>query len=474
MSITQEKFQTEPAASWSVDRRGFLRLGGATAITVGAVSLGLTPTASAATPVATATRAAVATGWPAVEAMFMLDPKVLFMNIGTVGSPPREVVDLVDAKHREIARGAIAGYSDFLDVRRVAAAGYGCDPDELVISHNTSDGMSKILAGLDLSEGDEILTTNHEHPGGLVPMALARDRHGVVIRKVDLPVGNDQRAEDYVALFEKAITARTKIMLFSAPTYKSGTMLPIKLLANLAQSHGLTTVVDGAHVPGMMAYNFHELGVDFLAGSAAKWQCAPGGTGILYIRNKVLSEHNPNPLSRFWPVVSSSYPEMGGVPPRSTGPKETYDIAKYLQSVGNGSLAIMTGVKRSCEIWDEIGRKRIETYILGLSAQLKAAIADRWGVKSLYSPKDDPRLVSALTSFNPFQDPADVYNKPKSDAFVVRLKDEHSIVVRNIDPPIAGQTARPYPLRISTHLFHQSDDVTRLVDAMWQVSRTMN
>lgn len=460
----------------NVSRRGFLRFAGAGAAVTGLSTTAFSPMAGAAE--STRLAANLPSGnddayWRAVERLFTLDKRVLFMNVGTVGSPPSEVLDTVDRVHREVAAGAQSAYSNFADVRAVAAAGYGCDPDELVVSHNTSDGMSKILAGLNLREGDEILTTNHEHSGGNVPMALARDRHGVVIKRIELPVGNDQRAEDYVAAFERAITSNTKVMLFSAPTYKTGTMLPIQLLAKLAQQHGLTTVVDGAHIPGMMAYNFHELGVDFLAGSAAKWQCGPGGTGVLYIRNKVLSQYNPNPLPEFWPVVSSSYPSEGGVPPRTSGSKESYDIAAYLQSVGNGSLAIMAGVRNVCEVWDRIGRARIQDYVLGHSAYLKELLAERWGVGSLYSPKDDPRLVCALTSFNPFRNPADVQDHAKSDQFVARMKDEYGIVIRNVDFPVIGSAAAHVPIRISTHLFHQRDDVERVVDAMWDLAGKM-
>ncbi|MEU5845934.1 aminotransferase class V-fold PLP-dependent enzyme [Saccharopolyspora shandongensis] len=459
-----------------LSRRGFLRFAGTGAALAGlsGVALASPVGATPAAPLAAALPPpADGNYWREVERLFMLDKKVLFMNVGTVGSPPIEVVDTVDQVHRDVAIGALSAYSDFADVRAVAARGYGCAPDELVISHNTSDGMSKIVAGLGLRAGDEILTTNHEHPGGNVPMAMARDRHGVVLKRVELPVGNDQRAEDYVALFEKAITARTKVLLFSAPTYKTGTMLPIPMLAKLAQLHGLTTVVDGAHIPGMMAYDFHELGVDFLAGSAAKWQCGPGGTGVLYIRNKVLPQYNPNPLPEFWPVVSSSYPEAGGLPPRSSGPVESYDIAKYLQSIGNGSMAIMAGVRNACEVWDRIGRQRIQDYVLGLSGYLKELVAERWGVQALYSPKDDPRLACALTCFNPFRNAQDVYDKDKSGAFVARLKEQYGIVIRNTDFPVIGMTRHPYPVRISTHLFHQNDDVERVVDAMWELSAAM-
>lgn len=454
-----------------LSRRGLLRVLGAGAATAGTVSLGALPARGTAAPTAAALPSAAPDDayWKSVERLFTIDKDILFMNVGTVGSPPREVLDVVDSTHRAVARGAVSAYSNFLDVRTAAAPGFGCDPDELVFSHNTSDGMSKVLGGLGLRAGDEVLTTNHEHSGGLVPLALLRDRYGVVVRQVELPVGDDQTAEDYVELFRAGITGRTKVLMFSAPTYKTGTMLPIRMLAELAQEHGLTTVVDGAHVPGMMAYDFHQLGVDFLAGSAAKWQCGPGGTGVLYIRNKVLSQYNPNPLPDFWPIVSSSYPQTGR-PTRTTGPVATSDIGTHLQSVGNGSLAVMAGVQKACAIWDGIGRKKIEDHIVGLATTLKRNIAERWGAAALYAPLTDARLRCALTSFNPFRNPAEVYDKAKSDAFVARLRSEYGIVVRNSDPAIKGQTARPYPLRISTHLFHQAEDVERVTDAMWKIS----
>ncbi|MFF2650112.1 aminotransferase class V-fold PLP-dependent enzyme [Streptomyces sp. NPDC058045] len=459
-----------------VSRRGFVGLVGAGAATAGIGAAGVSPAAAATGSGPTSGTLPPPNSsayWDAVRRLFTIDKDLLFMNVGTVGSPPREVLDAIDKKYREVSAGALSAYSNFLDERKAAGRAFGCDADEVVISHNTSDGMSKIVAGLGLKAGDEILTTNHEHGGGIVPMSMARDRHGIVIKKVELPVGNRQRAEDYVELFRAAITKRTKVLLFSAPTYKTGTMLPIAMLAKLAQDHGLTSVVDGAHIPGMMNYNFHELGVDFLAGSAAKWQCGPGGTGILYIRNKVINRYNPNPLPEFWPVVSSAYPAEGGVPPRATGPKESYDIAAQLQSVGNGSFAAMAGVSKVFEVWDRIGRDRIQEHVLDLSAYLKDLIVERWGVNSLYSPKDDPRLVCGLTSFAPFSNPADVYDGAKATAYVARLKDEHGLVIRTSDFPVIGSSRNHQVVRVSTHLFHQRKDVDRAVDAMWKVSRAM-
>ena len=457
-------------------RRTMLGFVGAGALTAGVASL----PASAADTTPDAPDAATSdrlpapgdgTYWRQVSRLFTLDPAVLFMNVGTVGSPPRETIKAVDAELARIARDAVSSYSSFDDTRALMARGFGCDADEIAITHNTSDGMAKALMGLDLGEGDEILTTTHEHVGGIGPMSVLRDRKGVKITMLPVPLGNNQRAEDYVELFRKGITAKTKVLLFSAPTYKTGTMLPIAMLGKLAQDHGLTTVVDAAHVPGMMAYKYRELGVDLLAGSMAKWQCAPAGTGVLYIRNKTTT-WDPKNLPTFWPVISSSYPEAG-LPSRASAATATYDAGKYVTSVGNGPAHQVAGIASACTVWDRIGRARIQDYILGLSAYLKDLVAERWGVDRLYSPKDDPRLVCALTSWNPFQNPADVFDKTKSDAFVAQVKSQFSITIRNVDFPIVGTDKRPVPVRVSTHLFHNRGDVERVVDACWTVSMAM-
>lgn len=407
--------------------------------------------------------------------LFVLDHDPLFMNVGTVGSPPRTVLTAETTELNRVAREAASNYhGTFPDIRAQVAAGFGSDPDELWISGNTTEGVGTVLNGLALGAGDEVLTTNHEHPAVNTPLAILHNRRGVVIKRVALPVGDTQRAEDYVALFEKAITPRTKVLLFSAPVFRTGTMLPIRLLAELAQRHGLISVCDGAHVPGMFAYRYRELGVDFLAGSGGKWQCGPARTGVLYLRNKVLPAFNPNPLPEFWPAITSTqdYPDAG-LPPRTSTGTASYDIAALLQDVGNPSLAQMTGFATACATWDRLGRKKIQDYSIGLANRLKAGVAERWGSGALYSAKSDARLLSAMTAFNPFARPEDVLDKVKADAFVARLHDEHHITIRNTIVPVAGSPTPHYAMRVSTHLFHRRHDVDRFLDAAWRLSRAM-
>ncbi|MGX0966064.1 isopenicillin-N epimerase [Bradyrhizobium japonicum] len=400
--------------------------------------------------------------WKQTRPLFALNDRVRNMDANTKASPLLGVME----DDEPIC-------TTFADLREAIAPSFGCDTDEIVVTVSTTDSISKILGGLELGAGDEILTTNHEFYGALAPMALVRDRHRVVIKKIKLPVGNEQCAEDYVERFGAAINSRTKLLLFSAPTALTGTMLPIRMLTDLAQQRGLISVVDGAHIPGMLNVNFHQLGADFIAGSGNKWQCGPPGTGILYIRNKVLPQHNPGPLPAFWPIVSTWYPLAGGLPPRTTDSTQSYDIAEYVQNVGSASLGKMQAFKRACDIWNEIGRDRIEQYVVGLGAYLKARLAEHWGEAAIYSPYRDGRLATALTSFNPMRRPEDVFNETMFQTFVARLESEYRILLKYTQFEVEGVAAPHHAIRISTRPFHNRYDIDELVEAMENLANDM-
>ena len=103
------------------------------------------------------------------------------------------------------ARQALSNYHfTFDDVRKQIGAGFGADGDEIYLASDTTDGVCAVLAGLALNRGDEILTTNMEHPAAATPMTVLRDRRGVVIKQVPLPFGPRQRAEDFVIFLRQA------------------------------------------------------------------------------------------------------------------------------------------------------------------------------------------------------------------------------------------------------------------------------
>ena len=463
---------------WSRNRRDFLRILGS-----GALAATLAPLTGCSSGHASS-RAddlrnqllADERFWATVNAMFPLNPAKRFMNVGTAGSMPIVSLDLFDQENRAKAAECLSGYTNLLAERTQVAPGFGVDPDELAFSANTSSGMCHAILGLQWTPGDVVVTTNHEHPGGDVPLAIAAARYGIEISRVSLPVGNNQTAQDYVTLFDNQIRAlrtqgkRVRAMMWSSPTYKTGTMLPIAELMEVAKRNELISIVDGAHLPGMMAYNYADFGMDFMSGAGHKWQCGPGSTGILVVRNKIRAS-NPLPLPAWYPIHTSSWTPQ----PRTTNGTATYDIASVITSCGSLHTPMHHALVSSCGVWDQLSRKKVETYDLTLSAYLKERIAEIWGVGSLYSPKDDPKLVSALTSFNPFRNPTDILNSTKSGQFVARLLSDYTpgFVIRNVNVPVVGAPSDHYAMRISTHLWTSVHDVDKLVDAMRDLSTKM-
>jgi len=357
---------------------------------------------------------------------------------------------------------------------------------------------------------------------------MLRDRFGVVVKKVNLPTNDAYRDQEILDRFDAELTANTKAILFSSPVYLTGARLPEKELCLWAAGKGILSIVDGAHGPGMLALNLHDMGCDFYSGAGHKWQCGPGQTGFMYIRNNndpkdhtverptsdfapfippaywgedtvdiwVPGYSNTNELPTYYPTNTLIY---GSLPILKNGARNPeHNIAAVLQLVGNGSRPSQNALTETCMMWDDWGREDIEDYIVSLAQYLRARIVDIWGPKSLSMPwdamyPDDPDTVArvGLTSFNPFS-PGFDYNaelteedskaqSAASGAAVTRLKEEFGIVVRNNSVPHTlrdepSENAAPgtfsSPLRISTHLFHSFKDVDRVIEALQEVVPT--
>ena len=190
----------------------------------------------------------------------------------------------------------IWGYAAWNEFRDPLATFVGCNRDEIALLRNATEANSYIANGIDLKPGDEVLMTDQEHPGGEHPWNLRAKRYGIVLKKVTLPrpVINPEQVLDLVSA---AITPRTRVLFFSHITTISGVVLPAKELCKLARDRGVISAVDGAHVPGMMRLNLHDLGCDLYSASPHKSLQAPKGTGFLYVRDEL--------IDRMWNTIAT-------------------------------------------------------------------------------------------------------------------------------------------------------------------------
>ncbi|WP_108945401.1 aminotransferase class V-fold PLP-dependent enzyme [Shewanella halifaxensis] len=402
--------------------------------------------------------------WNKVRKEFILNKRTTYMNIGTAGTMPKRVLQDYHHANEQISINPWNSNIPTLDYAKKIAPSFGADPHELVLCRNTTDGLCTIINGLQLEYGDIILTTNHEHHGVTTPLKHVAERYGAEVIELALPVytpGNDVSVNDFVQVFSDAVNLygnRVRLMVFSHVTFTTGTTLPVKQICKkVAIPNGIATIVDGAHTPGMFNLNFHDIDCDFYSGAGHKWQCGPGATGFLYVRDNAsrLFEFWSDRATPLWFINTSSTAEA---------------VQTKLQSVGQDNYPAKRALAKACEMWDEIGRDAIEERILDLSALCKHELAKKFPDAMIFAP-NVRKLSSGLTTFNPFDDLTD---SALLTEFRDRLHQDYGYIVRTtafyLHP---NDTVKTVALRISTHLFHDNEDVKGLVKAMKQLYREM-
>jgi selenocysteine lyase/cysteine desulfurase len=188
-------------------------------------------------------------------------------------------------------------FEDKLAVRTRLAALAGCSPDELIITRNTTESLDTVISGFDWKAGDEAVMAQQDYGAMLDMFKLQARRHGVVNRIVSLPMDPRTDAE-LVQLYESAITPKTRLLMVCHLVNITGQVMPVAKIADMARSHGVQVMIDGAHAFGHLDFTIPALGGDYYGASLHKWIGAPLGAGILYVRR--------DRIGPLWPIYADS------------------------------------------------------------------------------------------------------------------------------------------------------------------------
>src|SRR3954452_23588647 len=197
--------------------------------------------------------------------------RVAYLQAGTDG-PVARAAHVAASRELtgELEEGrAAAHFERRLALQDELRAGYaellGCEATDVALTTSTSEGMGKVLAGMDLGPGDEIVTSDEEHPGLIGPLIAARGR-GAAIRAVPF------------AELADAVGPHTTAVARSHVGWRLGPVAP----AALAEVD-VPVILDGAQGVGAVPVDVAKLRCAAYAGAGQKWLCGADGSGMLYV-----------------------------------------------------------------------------------------------------------------------------------------------------------------------------------------------
>ena len=328
-----------------------------------------------------------------LRAEFPVLDQIAYLNAGTDGPVPQRAATAAAASVAEQADIGRSGKSHFEsvmqireDLRRRAAWLMGCPPGEIALTHSTTDGMNLVLRGMRLGRGDEVVTTDEEHPGLLAPLAALEAEAGISVKFAPF------------AEVANAVGPQTKLIACSHVSWINGQVVDIAAL----RATGVPILLDGAQGLGAIRVQPAELGCAFYAAAGQKWLCGPDQSGFLYVHEDWIER-----LGAPWPGYQSlADAQRAEELPLAQGATR-FDLGFPAPHDGAWAVAAF-------EVFEQTGWDEVLSRGPTLAGQLAEQLRNR-------GHEVAPRGMSTLVSFS----------VPDPEAFVERAA-AGDVIVRNL------------------------------------------
>ncbi len=371
--------------------------------------------------------------WAELRKQFPLKKELHFLNNGTMGPSPMQVVKTV--QESEMHLNVEGKYGGWEDTFKPLAEFVGAKEEEVSLTRNVTEGINIVAWGLAFEAGDEIIVSNHEHVGNALPWLNRARVDKLNVKVLDYNLSDEALLDQ----LKKLITKKTKLIALPHIPCTTGRIMPIKEIGEIAKQHNILYFLDGAHGAGMTDLNFAELNCDFYASCSHKWMLGPKGTGFLLIKKEKLDLVDPRFVGGYsdkgWTLLTQN-PHIDAWVDKAS---------RYFYGTQNPS--IYKGVVSAIDFLNSMGKPVILNRIKELNDHLYKRLNEVGGLE-IITPE---HARGGVISFRiPGKDFNEAYRHFHSKSFVIRAVPECEVNC----------------LRVSTHIYNSFEEIDSFAETL--------
>ena len=317
--------------------------------------------------------------------------------------------------------------------RKVISEIIKCQPEEVILTQSTTDGVNAVSQGLSFSSNSNIIIRGlgHEHHANCYPWLRLSNK--TKINNLEI----DEHGFFEISQLENLLDENTSLVALSHALYNTGAILPVNEIGKILEEKNIPYFLDSAQTIGCIGdFDVKDTKCNFMAFNGSKWLCGPMGTGLFYCRKD-----------------SSDLLEPMGIGGESAMVYEDTKLAyKEIPAkfqTGFRNYVGMAGLENSANYLLKYGMDNIRKKIIKLANQLRDELAKINGI-ALYGPESEDQRTS-IVSFNiEGKEPQDVVERLEKQKIVLAIRE---IMDKKI-------------VRASPHFFNTETQIQRTIDAI--------
>ena len=168
------------------------------------------------------------------------------------------------------------------NIRKTIAKIISCQPDEVVLTQSTTDGINFVANGLSLDNNSNIIIRGmrHEHHANFYPWIKLKEK--ISIKNLSIDNNGFFKLDN----LESFVDNNTKLVALSHALYNTGAILPVEEIGKILDNK-VPFFIDSAQTIGCIGdIDVSKIKCDFMSFNGSKWLCGPMGTGLFYCNRK--------------------------------------------------------------------------------------------------------------------------------------------------------------------------------------------